>query len=125
MYIGEIKVLPPLKEWLAPKYAKIAARYPTHVALKRSGGHQWSGYAEAIIAETTESERFNWPGGYTIVLAEALPRIMERLGDNAPRVAVRAVKAPDPVVPPGGPSGRYVVAGRDWRDGGPIGFWPR
>ena len=92
MYVGEIEVQPPLKEWGAPKFRKAIERYAGCVALKRRGGPKWTGFVDAIEAEKApEGGRFLWPGGYVTVTAEALPRIMERLGDNARRVTVRAI----------------------------------
>lgn len=91
MYVGEIEVQPPLQEWLAKKYDRARERHARHVALKRGGLRGWSGFAEAIEAETIAMDRSLWPGNYTAIPVEALRRIMERLGDNAARVTVRAI----------------------------------
>lgn len=93
MRIAGIEIMPPLREWQAAKYDKSRERFACHVALKRGGLRGWSGFAAALEAETTAVQRSLWPGGYTAVPVEALPRIMTRLGDNAAMITVRAIDA--------------------------------
>jgi hypothetical protein len=123
MLIGGIEVMPPAKEWLTPSGLRATAGLADHVALKRRHRNRdWDGYANAILTETVEADRRWLPGGYITVPVEALPRILARLGNNAVHVTVRAIRAPEPRVPPGGPSGRYDIGGKDWRsEGGPMG----
>jgi hypothetical protein len=110
-------VLPPLQEWC--RFIETEGRrYANHVALKRRE-RGWEGFSEALLAETSSRDRRWLPGGYLAVPAEALPRIMARLGENASRITVRSLKAREPsTVPPGGPSGRYAVNCLPWSD------WP-
>jgi hypothetical protein len=120
--VVEVEILPPLREWGLPGLQKVMARMTGYVALKRRD-RDWDGYADAVLAETADTDWHMLPGGYLAVPEAALPGIMARLGDNAARVIVRRVKSPAPVAPAGGPSGRYEIAGAPWRDNDGVSWW--